>query len=59
MIYGRPNDAYRMGYLDIMWKAVYLEQISKTYNPIIFKTLEDTVLASITKSYNRHIVECI
>jgi len=55
MIYGRPNDAYRMSYLDIMWKAVYDEQRSKTYNPCIYDTLENTISASITKAIKRHI----
>ena len=55
MIYGRPDDAYRMSYLDIMWKAVYLEQQSKTYNPRIYNTLENTLEASIVKAKKRHI----
>ena len=45
MIYGRPDDAYRMGYLDIMWEAVAKE--NKLYNPIIYNTLADTIAASI------------
>lgn len=54
MIYGRPNDAYRIGYLDVMWKAGYDDQTSKTYNPIIYDTLEETINASIEKSNQRY-----
>ena len=49
LIYGRPDDAYRMGYLDIMWKAVAAE--NKQYFPSICNTLEITVAQSINKSY--------
>lgn len=50
MIYGRPDDAYRMGYLDIMWKAVAAE--NRLYKPIIYNSLEETVSASIYMSYD-------
>ena len=49
MIYGRPDDAYRMGYLDIMWKTVAAE--NKQYFPSICNTLEMTVAQSINKAY--------
>lgn len=49
MVYGRPDDAYRMGYLDIMWKAVASE--NKQYFPAIYNSLESTVSASIFKAY--------
>lgn len=52
MIYGRPDDAYRMGYLDIMWKAVAGE--NRQYVPSIYSTLEETVSASIAKSYDNY-----
>lgn len=52
MIYGRPDDAYRMGYLDIMWKAVAGE--NRQYVPSIYSTLEETVSASIVKSYDNY-----
>jgi hypothetical protein len=43
MVYGRPDDAYRIQYLDIMWEAA-----SKgIYEPIIYHTLEETVGAAI------------
>jgi nucleoside 2-deoxyribosyltransferase len=38
MVYGRPNDAYRMAYLDIMWE------------PTIHHTLEETVMAAISRA---------
>jgi nucleoside 2-deoxyribosyltransferase len=45
MIYGRPDDAYRIGYLDVMWKAVAKE--TGDYNPNIYNTLESTIASSI------------
>ena len=51
LIYGRPDDAYRMGYLDIMWKKVASE--NNQYSDAIYNTLEDTVAASIKLSYDR------
>ena len=56
MIYGRPDDAYRMGYLDIMWKTVASE--NRQYLSNIYTTLEETVKASIEKAnthYNNYI----
>jgi nucleoside 2-deoxyribosyltransferase len=50
MVYGRPDIAYRMGYLDIMWKAVAAE--NKQYKPFIYNTLESTVSAAIKMSYD-------
>ncbi len=49
MVYGRPDDAYRMGYLDIMWVAVGFEH--DTYSPSIYTTLEKTIKASIELAY--------
>lgn len=51
MIYGRPDDAYRMGYLDIMWTTVASE--NNQYSSVIYNTLEDTIKASIESSYKR------
>ena len=45
IVYGRPDDAYRIGYLDIMWKAVAEE--TQDYNGNIYNTLEDTVKGCI------------
>jgi len=48
MVYGRPDDAYRIGYLDVMWKAVAKEE--GTYEPLIYNTMADTISASIKKA---------
>ena len=45
MVYGRPDDAYRMGYLDVMWEKVASE--TNTYKPLIYNTMSDTIAASI------------
>ncbi len=50
MIYGRPDDAYRMGYLDIMWKACANENDTFLYQPNIYSTLKETVTACIVKA---------
>ena len=50
VIYGRPNDAYRMSYLDIMWAedAKRRSKILKIYIPCpIYTTLERTIKASM------------
>ena len=59
VIYGRPDDAYRINYLDTMWEAIYNERksvlrtsdtIASTFqDPKIYNTLEDTIKASINK----------
>lgn len=51
LIYGRPDDAYRMSYLDIMWTQVASE--NNQYANNIYTTLEDTVKASIESAQNR------
>ena len=45
IVYGRPNDAYRMKYIDIMWGAV----ANGDLNPI-HSSLEETVKNSIQKA---------
>lgn len=50
VIYGRPVDAYRIGYLDIMWKEDRIERFKSNFGAPIFNSLETTVLASIGKS---------
>ncbi len=45
MVYGRPDDAYRMSYLDIMWGEVFEESLN--YEANIYNTLKDTVTAAI------------
>lgn len=52
IVYGRPDDAYRMGYLDIMWEAVAGE--TDGYEPLIYDTLEETVSDSIAKARFLH-----
>lgn len=44
-IYGRPDDAYRMGYLDIMWKAAAIQNGQTP--PPVYNTLASTVKATI------------
>jgi len=50
MIYGRPRDAYRMSYLDIMWVEDYKDRYGKNSGAPIYTTLEKTVNASIVKA---------
>jgi ribA/ribD-fused uncharacterized protein len=51
MIYGRPSDAFRIGYLDIMWKAVANDGFG--YSPNIYDNLVETVSESIKLAKNR------
>jgi L-ribulose-5-phosphate 3-epimerase UlaE len=46
MIYGRPDDAYRIDYIDTMWEAIHQDE-GNTFK--IYNTLEDTIKASINK----------
>ena len=48
VVYGRPDDAYRIRYLDIMWEAIFNERGIDT--PVINSTLRDTVSAAILKA---------
>lgn len=55
MIYGRPDDAYRMGYLDEMWRI----DSSDFYKPIkgtreIYHNLPDTVTAAMILADKRY-----
>lgn len=50
VVYGRPDDAYRIDYLDVMWKATF-EDVGFTVPPI-FNTLEATVSNSIDWATN-------
>jgi len=48
VVYGRPDDAYRIDYLDIMWKAVIKEQnINQEIIAPIYNTLEETITHAI------------
>ncbi len=46
LIYGRPDDAYRIDYIDTMWEAIHQDE-GRTFQ--IYNTLEDTIKASINK----------
>ena len=48
-IYGRPNDAYRMKYVDIMWELYNKEIRGETMVPDIHDNLPDTVNAALLK----------
>lgn len=54
MVYGRPRDAYRMSYLDIMWVEDNKDRFGKNSGAPIFTTLEKTVNASIDKCLEIH-----
>lgn len=45
--YGRPDDAYRIGYLDTMWEKI-LEETGKENK--ICKTLDETIEAAIVEA---------
>lgn len=55
VIYGRPDDAYRISYPDIMWKADAKEGESVD----IYSTLEDTVRAAIDLATKRYIIRTV
>lgn len=52
VVYGRPDDAYRISYPDIMWR----EDAEPGESIEIYKTLEDTVRAAINLASQRHIL---
>jgi len=53
VIYGRPKDAYRMEYLDIMWVQDSKDRMGRADKCPIYSKLEDTVSAAIQKAkYN-------
>ncbi len=45
LVYGRPNDAYRIDYLDILWKKDYEEY--KVGSDVIYRTLASTTEAAL------------
>ena len=51
VVYGRPDDAYRMSYLDIMWVEDYKRRGIPGQPPAIYNTLEKTVDAALRKLY--------
>jgi hypothetical protein len=53
VVYGRPKDAYRMSYLDIMWVEDYKDRYQENTGAYIYTSLEKTIKASIEKAiYN-------
>lgn len=48
VVYGRPNDAYRVSYIDIMWVEDN-KRYNRNTNCPIYTSLEKTVKASIEK----------
>ncbi len=55
MVYGRPDDAFRIGYLDIMWHDVITDENEMAFDNLIikdtiFNTLSDTIDAAIILS---------
>lgn len=54
IVYGRPDDAYRMKYSDIMWVADAADY-KFAVDTTIHNTLEDTVKASIKLANHMHI----
>jgi nucleoside 2-deoxyribosyltransferase len=53
MVYGRPNDAYRINYPDLMW-VLDSEDVGTGQPTDIFTTLEDTISDSIRLANYRH-----
>ena len=49
LVYGRPNEAFRMAYIDIMWRAAIEDQYKQPAPPI-HRTMEDTIAAAIRKA---------
>lgn len=47
VVYGRPDDAYRMTYLDIMWVEDCKRRGQSTIHAPIYNTLEKTVNAAL------------
>jgi len=55
VIYGRPDDAYRISYPDIMWK----EDATPGESVEIYNTLEDSVKAAVNLASKRYIVRIL
>ena len=54
VVYGRPHDAYRVSYCDIMWVEDLKNRYHKSAGAPIYTTLEKTVRAAICKATTRH-----
>jgi hypothetical protein len=60
VVYGRPNDAYRISYLDIMWAEDAKRRTKETglYVPCpIYNTIEKTVQAAIMRFFPRNVAD--
>lgn len=55
VIYGRPDDAYRISYPDIMWK----EDANPGESTAIYNTLESTIKASMDLASRRYILRTL
>jgi hypothetical protein len=53
VVYGRPNDAYRIAYLDTMWVEDYKDRFNENHGATIYTNLKETVEASMQKSFVR------
>jgi hypothetical protein len=52
LVYGRPDDAFRIHYNDIMWNEIMNESIGIRSSDVkIYNTLEDTIKKAIIKAY--------
>jgi hypothetical protein len=49
VVYGRPNNAYRIDYLDIMWVEDCKNRFTDTLQALIYTKLGETINASILK----------
>ncbi|MFA5311681.1 MAG: nucleoside 2-deoxyribosyltransferase domain-containing protein [Methanomassiliicoccales archaeon] len=52
IVYGRPDNAYRIQYLDVMWYADGKQQNHEEQNYPIYNTLPKTVVASLQLTKN-------
>jgi nucleoside 2-deoxyribosyltransferase len=52
VIYGRPDDAYRIGYVDIMWNQSYIE--TGIGSNEIYNTLDRTIFESSVVAHQRN-----
>jgi hypothetical protein len=54
LVYGRPDDAFRMEYVDGMWYQHFVGILKE--NVVIYKTLEATITATIDKIIHRKVL---
>jgi hypothetical protein len=48
LVYGRPDDAFRIDYNDVMWKKVFKKEFNE--EEPIYNSLEETVKAAIIRA---------